>query len=64
MNVGSILNDDPPSSGNANGNDDNTKIIKSPTAYHKPSVHERHSITSMLNDTPSDSTPTKNQNRL
>lgn len=59
MNVGSILNDDPPSSGNANGNDDNTKIIKSPTAYHKPSVHERHSITSMLNDTPSDSTPTK-----
>lgn len=53
MNVGSILNDDFP--GSSNENEQNSKA---PLATRQPmaSVHERHSITSMLNDTPSDST--------
>lgn len=50
MNVGSILNNDSPGAFN-----ENEKSPKVPLATRPPmpSVHERHSITSMLNDAPS-----------
>ncbi|KAL6454708.1 CET1 mRNA-capping enzyme subunit beta [Candida maltosa Xu316] len=52
MNVGSILNDDTPGK-----NKDDERMSESPISRPKlPSVHERHSITNMLNDAPSEPT--------